>query len=136
MFAFNNESKLPRIPPGTPMSQIQEILRRKESRREKLASSLASISGQLARMGAKKILLFGSLAVDEVDVTSDLDLLVIMPSSRPGKDWMREIYEVVDRGVASDILVYNEEEFQADLSVNTFLRHIVSSGRVIYEKTA
>ena len=118
------------------MSHIQEILQKKERRREKLESSLASIANQLRRVGARKIILFGSLAKNDVDVASDLDLLVIMPSTRSGKEWMRLIYDDVERGVASDLLVYNEDEFQEDLPVSSLLQNIANSGKVVYEETA
>ncbi|MGQ9546549.1 MAG: nucleotidyltransferase domain-containing protein [Dehalococcoidia bacterium] len=61
------------------MSRLKEILQREKEREEKLKSSLASVTRQLMNLGALKIILFGSLAGEDVDVFSDLDLLVIMP---------------------------------------------------------
>ncbi len=43
-------------------------------------------------MGAQKIILFGSLASGDVDVNSDLDLFVLMPSAKTGKEWTDIIY--------------------------------------------
>ena len=117
------------------MSKLKEILKKKENRKIKLQASLDSIVSQLKRVGALKIILFGSFVKGEVDVHSDLDLLVIMPSTRSGKEWMDFIYENVERGCASDIIVYNQEEFEEGLSRRRFLRNVLSSGRVIYEKT-
>jgi len=115
------------------MSCLQQILRNKEMRRARLASALNSIKQQLIDLGAVRIILFGSFAKGEVDVGSDLDLLVIMPSAKTGKEWSQEIYREVQRNVAADILVFNEQEFQENLPVNRVLRWVVQ-GQILYEK--
>ncbi|OGF68314.1 MAG: hypothetical protein A2Y62_11490 [Candidatus Fischerbacteria bacterium RBG_13_37_8] len=117
------------------MHKLKEISQRKNERKAKLQASSESILIQLKSMGALKIVLFGSLAIGEVDVNSDLDLLVIMPSSRTGKEWMDIIYEKVERKIASDIIVYSLQEFQQKLPSSSFLQNIMQ-GKVLYEKTA
>jgi predicted nucleotidyltransferase len=87
-------------------------------------------------MGASRIILFGSLATGEVDVDSDIDILAVMPETKNGKEWSRIIYDSVERGAASDIIVFNREELEAELPINSFLRRIINSGRVVYEKTS
>jgi predicted nucleotidyltransferase len=116
------------------VSKLKEILQSKKEREEKLKSSLALATRQLMDFGALKVVLFGSLAREDVDVSSDLDLLVIMPAERSGKEWMRLLYEKVDLGIASDIIIYNQKELQENLPTSSFLRGIVNSGRTIYEK--
>jgi predicted nucleotidyltransferase len=116
------------------MSKLKEILQRKTEREEKLKSSMESITRQLIQLGALKIILFGSLAEGNVDVYSDLDLLVVMPSTKSGGEWMKFVYENVERGIDSDIIVYNQEELREKLPASSFLRHVLQSGRVIYEK--
>ncbi len=115
-------------------SGLAEILRRKAEREAQLRKSLASIVGQLKAMGALMIVLFGSLGKEEIDVRSDLDLLVIMPADRSGKEWSRLIYEKVERGVDSDIVVYNQEEFREMMLTSSFVREVLDSGRVVYER--
>jgi predicted nucleotidyltransferase len=117
------------------MSKLEEIVQRKTEREEKLKSSLASVTKQLSDLGALKIILFGSLAEGDIDVFSDLDLLIIMPPERSGKEWTRLIYENIEPGIASDIIVYNQTELQENLAKSSFLRGILDSGRIIYEKT-
>jgi len=117
------------------MSGLGDIIQRKKERGEKLRSALASIVKQLQELGALKIILFGSLDEEEVDIDSDLDLLVLMPVTRTGREWMKLVYEQVERKVASDIIVYNEKEFDEQWPVSSFLQNIVNSGRVVYEKT-
>lgn len=117
------------------MSRLNEIMLKKQAREAKLRSSLASIISQLKNLGALKIILFGSLSRQEIDTQSDLDLLLIMPSSKSGKEWMDLVYDTVERGIDSDILIYNQKEFKKNLSINSFLQNIVSTGKVVYEKT-
>lgn len=118
------------------MSKIREILERKNNRRTRLQASLDSIVSQIREIGALRVILFGSLVEEEVDVYSDLDLLVIMPSTRTGKEWTDMIYRDVERGVSTDIIVYNQREFEEKLPTSSFLRSVLDSGRVVYEKTS
>jgi len=117
------------------MSKLKEISQRKKEREERLKSSLALVTRQLRDLGALKIILFGSLAEGDVDVFSDLDLLVIMPPQKSGKEWTRLIYENMDLGIASDIIIYNEKELQENLAKSSFLRSILNLGRIVYEET-
>jgi len=121
---------------GLRLSRIREIRARQQRREDQLQTALESVACQLKDKGALRIIVFGSVVREQVDVDSDLDLLVIMPSTRSGKEWTKVIYDEVEQGIAMDILVFNEREFQESLPVNTFLRNIVDSGRVIYEKAA
>jgi predicted nucleotidyltransferase len=116
------------------MTMLEQILLKKENRKQKLQSALKVVTEQLIALGALKVILFGSLAREEVDVNSDLDLLVIMPADKPGKVWWKQIYDEVERGVAAELMVYNQQEFRDNLPISSFLRHIVESGRVVYEK--
>ena len=117
------------------MSSLAEILKRKAERKKKLQQSLESLINQLKSLGALKIILFGSLARDEIDINSDLDVFVLMPSNKNGKEWMDIIYEKLEMGVAADIIAYNLEEFKKKLSLSSFLGNIINSGRILYEKT-
>jgi len=117
------------------MSRLKEILQRKDERKAKLQASLDSIVSQLKSLGALKVILFGSFAEGKVDVNSDLDLLVLMPSIRTGKEWMDTIYDKIERKVASDIIVYNQKEFHEKLPTSSLLQNILK-GKVVYEKTA
>jgi len=113
---------------------IQSIIERKRERKKILETALDSIRQQLIRLGAIRIMLFGSLNEDTVDMYSDLDLFVIMPSNKTGKQWMDFIYEKIEREVASDIIVYNEQEFKDNLAGNSFVDEITNTGTIIYDK--
>lgn len=117
------------------MSKIKEIIERKEQRKVRLQKSLDLIVSHLRDMGALKIILFGSLEKGDVDVNSDIDLFVLMPTTKTGKEWMNVIYSTVERKVAANIIVYNEAEFTEKLPSSSFLENVLE-GRVIYEKAA
>ena len=102
-------------------------------RREQLESALARMVSQLAELGAVKVVLFGSLAEGKTHEYSDLDLLVVMPSTRTGKEWTDLVYTQVERGVASDLVVYSLREYQEMVPQSAFLRGIEANGRVVYD---
>jgi len=115
-------------------SALSALRARKEERRRLLESELENISRWLQEMGAQKIVLFGSLAEGGIHSSSDIDLLAIMPAQMSGKKWMGKIYGEIDRQVDSDILAFTEEELEKALPVSRFLRNVMASGKVIYEK--
>ena len=113
---------------------LEKIRARKEKRRKAIARNLEKIERQLVGMGVLRIVLFGSYASGNTRSWSDLDIIAVMPSTRTGKEWMKKIYDEVDRDVACDILAYTNEELQNTIPVSRFLRHALKTGRVIYER--
>lgn len=113
---------------------LQKIKSRKERRRRALENDLEKIRRQLEDMGALKIVLFGSYAHGRIRSWSDLDIISVMPSTRTGKEWMQKIYDEIEREVDCDILAYTKEELERITPVSRFLRHALTTGRVIYEK--
>jgi uncharacterized protein len=113
---------------------IEKIMRRKIERKELLHSSLELLLPQLKSLGAIKVVLFGSLADGTTHSRSDLDILVVMPQERSGRDWSRIIYENVDLTVAADILVFNANELTEELKTNRFLHQVVEKGRPVFER--
>lgn len=114
--------------------KLEEIVAKKRVREEKLQAALKRIITQLREWGALKVVLFGSFACGTVDSQSDLDLLVIMPSSQPSKAWMDQIYQHIERGVATDMVIYSQDDFERMLPESAFLQEILQSGRIVYEK--
>ena len=64
------------------MGRLKEISEKIENRKKKLRKNLDILINQLKSYGAIKIFLFGSFAQEKIDVNSDLDLFVIMPSNK------------------------------------------------------
>lgn len=113
---------------------IQKIRSRKEIQKRALQRDLEKIRRQLEDMGALKIILFGSYAQGHIRSWSDLDLISVMPSTRTSKEWMRKIYDEVEREVSCDILAYTSEELERTIPISRFLRHALKTGKVIYER--
>lgn len=116
------------------MRTLEGISQRLELRREKLGRALSEIVRQLKEMGAIKVILFGSFASQKISFYSDLDIFVIMPDIKSGKEWLKEIYQRLERYVASDIIVFNLKEFEESKDKNFLLEEIERKGRVIYEE--
>ncbi len=116
------------------MTDLNEALRRKKRRAEALDAALARAVGRLRDLGALRVTLFGSAARGETDLGSDLDLLVIMPATGTGREWMRQLNDKLSRDVAMDLLVFAEDEWERELPRNSFLRYVQEHGRVVYEK--
>jgi len=117
------------------MSLLSMIQGKKEKRRVKLQGVLDSLVKELASLGALRVILFGSFARGDVDVSSDLDLLVIMPSDKTGRQWRDRIYGSVKRTGAADLIILNENELKENLPGSFFLQRAVR-GKVVYEKAA
>lgn len=89
---------------------------------------------QLKRLGAEKIVLFGSLARDEISLFSDVDLLVVFDDPRSARELTRWVYQNVDAREGVDILAYNHDSLRR-LSDRPFLRQILQEGRVLHERS-
>ncbi|MEN3187673.1 MAG: HEPN domain-containing protein [Atribacterota bacterium] len=114
--------------------KLEEIVAKKRAREEKLQDALKRIVTQLREWGALKVVLLGSFACGTVDFQSDLDLLVIMPSSQTSKAWIDQIYQHIERGIATDMVIYSQDDFEKMLPESSFLQEIFQSGGIVYEK--
>lgn len=107
-----------------------------EQRRAELESELAEIVERLKAIGAKKIVLFGSLARGEVWPGSDIDLLVVL--DRPGRflDRLGLVYEAMRSRVGVDAIAYTSDEFEELSRTRPFVQTALAEGRVLYETDA
>ncbi len=83
----------------------------------------------------ERILLFGSLAGENTDEWSDLDLVIVKETERRFLDRIREVMELLKPQVGVDILVYTPEEFEQLRRERSFVRdEILAKGKVLYER--
>lgn len=101
--------------------------------RARLEEEIIRLVKQLKGMGARKIILFGSLARGEISLFSDIDLLVLFDEDRPSRELTREVYQRVEIREGVDILAYSGQAM-ARLQNRPFFRHILSYGKVLYER--
>lgn len=82
----------------------------------------------------KKAFLFGSYASGKETRKSDLDLMIIMNTSKrffERYDQFDEIYNTF-KGYAIDLLIYTPEELEK-ISHRKFIKDILCKGKIIYE---
>jgi uncharacterized protein len=104
-----------------------------EKRKEVLEKELGRILPLLINLGAKKIILFGSLSVGKVHRSSDIDLVVVRESNQRFLDRLDELYQAVKPNYGIDLFVYTPEEFEEMSVTNPFLRKTIKEGRLLYE---
>lgn len=114
---------------------IEQEHRAREERRERLEAELPAMVERLKTLGARRVILFGSLARGAVGKRSDIDLIVVFDEA-PARylDRLALVDEALrERGVPLDVVVYTTAEF-ADLArTRAFVRRAVREGRVLYE---
>ena len=93
----------------------------------------ATIVQMFRSVNPKKIILFGSVAREEADNFSDIDIIVVYPTKKRFLDRLEELYQNWNIRRAVDILAYTPEEYDDLLKGNDFVREAVEKGRVIYE---
>lgn len=98
-----------------------------------LHEELQRLVATLERMGAEKIILFGSMARGMVNIFSDLDLIVVMDSQEDFVERHGQMYRALCPQVDADILVYTPEEF-ARMQDRPFLQWALKEGVVLYAK--
>ena len=99
-----------------------------------LERSLQSLVEALKqRSDILRISLFGSYARGRADLFTDLDVLVIMDTTKPFIERQRELYELLALPVDLDLLCYTPREFE-DLKDRPFLRYALAREKVLYEK--
>ena len=104
-----------------------------EQRRARLEAELRRICAELPRLGVRKAILFGSLASGNVGSTSDLDLILVVPSAEKFTRRLEQFYQALNPSVALDLFVYTPEEFSAMAESNPFVRSALAHGKVVYE---
>lgn len=108
-----------------------------KERYQKLAKALDSIRTTLIHhYQPEKIILFGSMADDNISEWSDLDLAVIKDTAKPFYQRLREVALLCLPLVSVDFLVYTPAEFsQMIADKNPFIvEEIVNKGKVIYAR--
>jgi len=106
-----------------------------ERQKRRLARALEKLVAQLKRLGAKKILLFGSLARGEVREDSDIDLIVVMESRErnPVRRTAR-VYSEIELAEGFDLRIYTPEEFK-QARRGSFLSQVLKEAIELYDES-
>lgn len=106
-----------------------------ELQKRKLTRALQGLVSQLKRLGAKRILLFGSLARNEVREDSDIDLIVVMESGeRNPVKRLAKLYSQIELDEAFDLRVYTPEEFERAKG-GSFLSEVLKEAVELYDES-
>ena len=88
-----------------------------------------------AAFPAQQVLLFGSFAKGGASVDSDVDLLVVMPTSNEMRQAI-QITMALEAPFPLDLIVRTPEHLARGLrEVDWFLRDIMATGKVLYAKS-
>ena len=85
----------------------------------------------------EKIILFGSWAWGTPHPDSDVDLLIVLRSSKPRLERERELNVILyPREMPLDLIVYTPDELEQSISKNRnlFIEDVIRNGRVLYAK--
>jgi len=84
----------------------------------------------LRTYGVEEAFLFGSWARADADALSDIDLVIVAPSTRPFVERFRDYPQIWKTAPAAiDLLIYTPEEFRRQRRENRFLRHVLKYAR-------
>jgi predicted nucleotidyltransferase len=103
------------------------------SRNRALKIELVRIVEVLKKAGVERIILFGSIAKDEIGPASDIDLIVVQETKKRFIERIGDLYELIDPKYALDILVYTPSEFEEMRKTSIFMNQILREGRLLYE---
>ncbi|MCS6825818.1 MAG: nucleotidyltransferase domain-containing protein [Caldilinea sp.] len=116
------------------MTQPADLTARRAAYVAALNDALQRILAQLRRRPeVERVILFGSYAAGRKDLFTDLDLLVVMESTEDFLTRTARLRQDLTASVDLDLLVYTPEEF-TQMHDRGFLRHILATGQVLYER--
>lgn len=116
------------------MAQSVDLVAQRTAYSQALQDALQRILVQLRQMAeVERVILFGSYAAGRRDLFTDLDLLVVVNSSEDFVTRTARLRRRLRAGVDFDLLVYTPEEF-TQMQDRGFLRHILATGMVLYER--
>lgn len=116
------------------MSLQASLAKKRSAYRRSLENAFHRILAQLKSMPeVEMVILFGSYAAGRQDLFTDLDLLVVMTSTKDFVTRTAELYQQIQAGVDLDLLAYTPEEFEQQKN-SRFMRYALKTGKVLYEK--
>jgi len=104
--------------------------------KDQFDKEIQNIVNQLVRLyKPEKIILFGSLAKDQIKQGTDIDLFIIK-SDVPelGVDRIRQLDALIKYRLATDFIVYKPQELKQRLKLgDPFVKTILKEGKVLYD---
>lgn len=100
---------------------------------QRLEAWLPGALERLAGLGVERVLLFGSWARGSASRRSDLDLLLVWPTTLPPLERIGQVLELLrDAPLPLEVIAYTPEELEARKDL-PFLRGVLREAKVLYE---
>jgi predicted nucleotidyltransferase len=114
------------------MQASPEVAERKRLLEQELARFLCLL---IERDNTERVIVFGSLATDQIHAWSDIDLVIVEHTDLPFLQRSRQVRRLLRPKVGTDILVYTPEEFEQMQRERLFFRkEILANGKTVYER--
>ncbi len=110
----------------------QRLNNRRKIHVEALKAEAHRLAKAAADIGARRVILFGSLVKGNAGLSSDLDLLIVLDSPLGFLERTAAVYQQLQPRVGTDMLVYTTEEMKR-MSANSLVKHALVEGQVLYE---
>ncbi len=104
--------------------------------KDQFDKEIQNIVNQLVRLyKPEKIILFGSLAKDQIKQGTDIDLFIIKSDvPKLGVDRIRQLDALIKYRLATDFIVYKPQELEQRLKLgDPFVKTILKEGKVLYD---
>ncbi len=104
--------------------------------KDRFDKEIQNIVNQLVRLyKPEKIILFGSLAKDQIKQGTDIDLFIIKSDvPKLGVDRIRQLDALIKYRLATDFIVYKPQELEQRLKLgDPFVKTILKEGKVLYD---
>ncbi len=104
--------------------------------KDQFDKEIQNIVDQLVRLyKPEKIILFGSLAKDQIKRGTDIDLFIIKSDvPKLGVDRIRQLDALIKYRLATDFIVYKPQELEQRLKLgDPFVKTILKEGKVLYD---
>ena len=119
--------------PGDNVLTIRDLLRqRRKAHQKDLWQEVERLTSGAVEMGARRVILFGSLLRKRPALTSDLDLLIVWDTPLGFLERTAELYRRLQPRVSADLLVYTPAEWE-HMVHTPLVRRALAEGRVLYE---
>lgn len=110
----------------------QRLATRRKIHLEALRAEAHRLAKAAADIGARRVILFGSLVKGNAGLASDLDLLIVLDSPLGFLERTALVYRQLQPQVGTDMLIYTTEEMKK-MSDNSLIKRALSEGQVLYE---
>ncbi len=104
--------------------------------KDQFDKEIQNIVNQLVHLyKPEKIILFGSLAKDQIEQGTDIDLFIIKSDvPKLGVDRIRQLDALIKYSLATDFIVYKPQELEQRLKLgDPFVKTILKEGKVLYD---